>query len=269
MKFTLLEIVQDILNDIDGDEVDSISDTSEATQVANIVSSTYWHLVSQNDLPEHKTLFNLDETSSTTPTVMTLPDEVIRVDWISYDMKINPGAFSGGVFDGNVLDTYEGSSYQGILYKSPEEFFDLTGNRAWDGSSILSFTFTGAVDTHEIKYRTDTNPTFYTVLEDYYYIFDSLDTDISTSYLESALSLCYGVKKPTFTLSDGFTPDLDATEFNWLMEEAKSAASLKLRQVQDPKAEQRARRGWVRQMGRKANTDSKSFFDSLPNYGRK
>lgn len=269
MKFTLLEIVQDILNDISGDEVDSIADTTEATQIANIVRSTYFHLISQVSLPEHKTLFSLDETSSTTPTIMTLPDDVIRVDWITYDMKYDPGAFSSGVFDGNVLDTYEGSHYKTIQYLDPGDFFYMTGNRVWDGTTVLSYTFTGSVDTHEVKYKTDANPRFYTILEDLYYVFDALDTDISTSYLESALSLCYGLKKPTFTLSDGFTPDLDATEFNWLMEEAKSAASIKLRQVEDPVASRRARRGWIRSLTNKKNAKEESFFNSLPNYGRK
>ena len=41
MKFTLLEMVQEILSDMDSDEVDSIEDTVEAEQVATIVRSTY------------------------------------------------------------------------------------------------------------------------------------------------------------------------------------------------------------------------------------
>jgi hypothetical protein len=270
MKFTLLEIVQDILNDISGDEVDSISDTTEATQIANIVRSTYYHLVSQVNLPEHKTLFKLDETTSTTPTTMTLPDDVLRVDWISYDLKNDPGAFSGGTFSGSGFDTYEVSMYGSIQYMPPNEFFKMIGERKWDGTEILSYTFTGAVDTHEVKYKTNVNPSFYTVLEDYYFIFDALDTDISPDYLESALSLCYGLKKPTFELSDGFTPDLDATEFNWFMEEAKSAASIKLRQVDDPVASKRAKRGWIRsQKSKNVLSNIPTYTSNFPNYGRR
>jgi hypothetical protein len=40
MKKTLLEIVQDILNDLDSDAVTAIGDTIEATQVANISLNT-------------------------------------------------------------------------------------------------------------------------------------------------------------------------------------------------------------------------------------
>jgi hypothetical protein len=42
-KMTLLEIVQDVLNDMDSDEVNSISDTVEATQIANICRSVYYY----------------------------------------------------------------------------------------------------------------------------------------------------------------------------------------------------------------------------------
>ncbi len=41
MKYTLLEIVQEILSDMDSDEVNSIDDTTESEQVATIVKSTY------------------------------------------------------------------------------------------------------------------------------------------------------------------------------------------------------------------------------------
>lgn len=40
-KRTLLDIVQEILNDMDSDEVTSINDTIESLQVANIVRSCY------------------------------------------------------------------------------------------------------------------------------------------------------------------------------------------------------------------------------------
>jgi hypothetical protein len=270
MKFTLLEIVQDILNDLDGDEVDSYTDTSEATQIANIVRSSYFHLVSQRDLPEHKTFFKLEETSASTPTLMNVPSDVLKTYWINYDVKNNPGAFSGGVFSGSAFDVEEASSFGLLPYQDPEEFFYTMGRMTWDGTATDDYSFTTATgDIFAVKYRTDVNPTKYTILEDYYVLFDNINTDISVSYLESDLTWCYGLKEPVFTMSDGYTPDLDATEFNLLMEEAKSACSIKLRQVQDPKAEQRARRGWIRSQKQAHNQPHKKFFRSLPDYGRK
>ena len=44
-KLTVLEIVQNILSDLNSEEVNSISDTIEADQVAEIVKTTYLDLV--------------------------------------------------------------------------------------------------------------------------------------------------------------------------------------------------------------------------------
>ena len=61
---TLLRLVQDILSSLDSDEVNSISDTPESLQVANIVRTTYEDLVSLLDLPEHFSFFELTTAGS-------------------------------------------------------------------------------------------------------------------------------------------------------------------------------------------------------------
>lgn len=256
MKFTLLEIVQDILNDISGDEVSSISDTSEATQIANIVRSTYFHMVSQKDLSEHKDMFNLDESADTSyPVQMSIPSHVLKVYWVKYDKK------TSGTDD----------EYTTIEYLPWTEFVNRQNLLDSDLSTVSSMTITTTdSDTWEIKYSTDRHPSYWSSPDDQYIYFDSYNSSVDTDlYLYTEKTQCYGLIKPTFTLSDGFTPDLDATEFNWLIEEAKSASSIKLRQVEDPVASRRARRGWIRQMQNSKNAQKQSFFDTLPNYGRK
>jgi hypothetical protein len=52
MKKTLLEIVQDILSDMDSEEVNSISDSNEARQVARIVQTTFYNLIATREIPE-------------------------------------------------------------------------------------------------------------------------------------------------------------------------------------------------------------------------
>ena len=53
MKYTLLEMTQDILSNMSSDEVNSISDTPESLQVATIIKQKYYDIVSRGDLPEH------------------------------------------------------------------------------------------------------------------------------------------------------------------------------------------------------------------------
>lgn len=50
MKQTLLEMVQRILESIDGQMIESIEDTREAVQVANCVKETYYHYCTQEIL---------------------------------------------------------------------------------------------------------------------------------------------------------------------------------------------------------------------------
>lgn len=257
MKFTLLEIVQDVLNDISGDEVDSISDTTEATQIANIVRSTYYHIVSQKDLPEHKDMFNLTESADTAaPVKMSLPDHVLRVYWIKYDKYLS-GATN--------------SDWDTVKYLDWDQFISLQNMLNEDDSNVTSMTVTTTdSDTWELKYMTDRHPEYWSSPDDNNIYFSSYNSAVDTDlYMYQEKTQCYGLVKPTFTLSDGFTPDLDATEFNWLIEESKSAASIKLRQVEDPIASRRARRGWIRQMRDSKNAKKTSFFNELPYYGRK
>ena len=45
MKTTLLQLVQSILSDMDSEEVNGISDTIEAKQIASVIEDTYYNLL--------------------------------------------------------------------------------------------------------------------------------------------------------------------------------------------------------------------------------
>lgn len=258
MKFTLLEITQDILNDMSGDEVSSIEDTSESLQIANIVRSTYWHLVSQKNLPEHKGMFNLVESaSSSDPVHMTVPSHALSLDWVKYNWDTDA--------DNSLWELCEYREWPEFLY------FQDQLNEAETSVTSISVT-TANSDTWELKYQNDRMPQYWSTPDDYNIYFSSIDLSVDTDlYLYTEKTQCYGLIKPTFTLTDGFTPDLDATEFNWLIEEAKSACSVKLRQVDDPIASKRARRGWVRSQRQSENVPAgkTNYTYNFPNFGRR
>ena len=79
-QYTLLQIVQRILNDMDSEEVNSIDDTSEALQVASVVEDTFYAIISNRLIPEHKEMTKLTSTSSSsTPTHFTYPDNATNI----------------------------------------------------------------------------------------------------------------------------------------------------------------------------------------------
>src|SRR5271163_2217061 len=108
MKLTLLDMVQNILSELDGDQVNSIGDTTESLQVAECVRTAYINMLGRYELPEHVQPINLNASdNSNQPTLMTKPKGVTRIEWIRY-FDTNPldgastqtsqfGAYSHGV----------------------------------------------------------------------------------------------------------------------------------------------------------------------------
>ena len=66
MKKTLLEIVQNILNEMDSDEINSIDETVEASQVAQIVRSCYDEIISRDNWPHLKKMVQLEASDDIT-----------------------------------------------------------------------------------------------------------------------------------------------------------------------------------------------------------
>ena len=86
-QMTLLAVVQDILNDIDGDEVNSINDTIEAQQIAQVVKTTYFNIMENGrDWPHLEKMFQLEAGTVAKPVYMKLPDDIQEVKWIKYNL---------------------------------------------------------------------------------------------------------------------------------------------------------------------------------------
>jgi hypothetical protein len=82
---TLLSMVQNILSSMSSDEVNSIGDTVESMQVAQIIQNKYYDIVARGDLTLDNVLFQLNPSdNSSMPVLMTLPAGVSRMDWIKY-----------------------------------------------------------------------------------------------------------------------------------------------------------------------------------------
>jgi hypothetical protein len=105
MKMTLLDMTQSILSSMGSDQVNSISDTVESTQVAECLRTTYYNMLGRYDLPEHNQFIQLVQSAATTPTLMTMPAGISRIEWVLY-FDTNPsdsqqvdqfGSFAHGV----------------------------------------------------------------------------------------------------------------------------------------------------------------------------
>lgn len=235
-KLTLIEMVQNILNDMDSDSVNSISDTTESAQVADIVRTAYFKLVSvRDDWPFLRTLSNLVGLGDTdNPTLMELPEGANKVYWIKYNKK-------------------------NVTYISPKDFKDMVDGR--------EPTDDGVVDAD--GYITNRDPLYWTTYDDTVVYFDSYNSDEDTT-LQSSKAEFYGIVAPSWTHEDDFTPTLPEKMFPTLLADAKSTAFLVLKQQANDKEETYAVKGRIRAQNSayRADKAEPTYNDSI-NYGRR
>lgn len=257
-KQTLLEMTQEILSSMDSDEINNVTDTTEAQQVAMIIRRVYYDMVARSDMKEHHDLFQLEASGDNAkPVLMTRPTTVDKLIWIKYDKK---------------LESSDPSDFEFIKYMEPTEFLYMQHQLNTDDTYVDTMTYSGDSDTHVIPYRNDKAPDYWTSVDDSNIFFDSYDSSLDTT-LQKSKTMCYGLVDATFNLSsNSFTPELDAQQFPLLVNEAKALAWAELKQAQHVKAEREAMKQRTRMnQNKRALPGKESYGDfyNLPNYGRK
>lgn len=258
MKRTLLELTQDILASMDGEEVTDIADTSESASVANIVRQNFYEIASNFKLPEHHTFFALTETSSSTPTMMTKPSDVMSISWIKYNY---------------ILTGHTDPEFNEVAFMPKNDFFRMLDGFNTDYDTIDSYDATISGGTFPIKYINDKMPQYYTSYDDNTLVFDSFDVGEDT-FLRANKTWCWGLKEASWSHTSSHTPALDHKLSNLLFQRAKSQCFMELKQVEQPSAERKARRAELTLNKEKhdINADNVWYYHNpaqLPNYGRK
>jgi len=247
-KLTLLDIVQSILSDMDGDEVSSIADTIEATQVSQIVKDTYFELMNNRHWPHLDKLIQLESgTATTAPTHMSTSDSWNELAWVKYNVRKS-------------TDTRD--IYQDILYLTPKEFTDMTNQRKSSNADVVTITHSGSL---KLFILNDIAPSYWTTFDDEVLVFDAFDSSVETN-LQKSKTQCWGNVEPVWSMTDTAIPDLPTKAFAYLLSEAKSTASSSLRQAGNAKEEQKSRRQRVFLARDKRRLGGGMQF---PNYGRK
>lgn len=236
IKKTLLEMVQNILSAMDSDEVNSIGDTVEALQVAEVLKETYEEITVGTDIPGLEGLLSFDGIQDLDrPNVLKLSADTEKIDWLRYNSEP-------------------------VEYMTPEAFVRRMHsiNRSDMDNTLL-------VD--RILIRTDAQPKFYTSFNDLELFFESYDKSVDTTLHESKTQ-AWGKKFASFRMEDSFIPLLPAPMFPRLLAEAKATCFVNFKQTANSKEEQKARRQLIRGQNDRYRAGSKSNFERLPNYGR-
>lgn len=254
MKRTLLELVQSILSSLDGEEVNTISDTVESQQIVEFIKSSYNEIVASANLPQQYSPFQLDSsTNPNQPVVMTIPANINDVRWIKY----------------NKTTELDNRGFQDVEFQPLEDFLRIMYSKVGlDNVDSLSLSL--STGNFKFYFYNNKMPDCYTVLQDNILVFDSYDSSVETT-LQSVNTSCFGEVSPVFIERDDFVLNLTPNEFALLENEAKSQAFVEQKQTTNPKAEKRARQGWIRTQREKINIPYQlnSKLSTTANFGRK
>ena len=259
MKRTLLELTQDILTSLDGDEVTAIADTTESASVAAIIRQCFYELAANWKLPEHFALFELTETSTSSPTIMTKPTDVITIDWIKYDNKLT-------------ADTP--TDYREVKFVDRKWLLEAgLALDTTDTNNIATFNYTIGSDIFPFPHYKTQWPRFYSTYNDGTIFFDGYYSAEDT-FLRKTKTMCYGLKESSWSHTDSAVPSLDHKLSNLLFQTAKAQCFQELKQVENPQAEKKSRRALLTLTKEKNdinNGNKGAYWDTekLPNYGRR
>lgn len=250
-KMTLLEMVQNIASAMDTDEINSITDTVESLQIAEVIKETFYEQFNNIFIPEHQKLFQLESVSDVTrPNYLRIPDDIAKISWVKY-------------YDYGLL-TYRPH----MDYLPPEEFFE----RMLQYYSAPADWLTAVTDTSGIVYNVpnNTSPGTYTILDDEFLVFDGYDL-VNETTMQGVRSVAYGTASFEFAMEDDFVPPLDANLFPLLLAEAKSTCFINLKQISSSKEEQRARRQRIRMQNDqfRSKTAQSEYWSRGPNFARR
>lgn len=199
-------------------------------------------------------MFQLDASiDPTQPVLMYRPDRITKMEWIKY-------------FDASAPP--DSTQYKYVTILPVRQFIDMVNNFNTQETDVDDFTLTLKGKSFNFLYKNNKQPQYCTVLQNYYVIFDGFDSTLDST-LQSSKTMCWGEISPAWSNTDDFIPDLDDQQFPLLLNEAKSLAFFELKQTAHPKAEQESKRQWSALQKDKSLTDKPTYFDQLPNFGRR
>jgi hypothetical protein len=276
MKMTLLSMTQSILSGLSSDEVNSISDTTESLQVAEIIKQVYMNISARAGIIEQNQLFQLDPSlDSTKPVIMYKPEHINKIEWIKYyDTHIPATSGSNFEHDLNVDITAQGGSsaavpqWKYVTILPIQQFLDYVNNYNVNDTTVDAYVFQTTSGTFNLLYKNNVSPRFCTILQNYYVLFDSYDNTVDST-LQTNKTQCLGQGTVEWSMTDSFVPNLDENQFPLLLNEAKALAFLELKQMSHPKAEQEAKRQWGTIQRTKSLANSPTSFQQLPDFGRR
>lgn len=249
-KRTILQLVQQLGEAIGSDEIDTLNETIEASEIATILEQTVTEIISRKRwefLKDRVRQLDARAGGSTQLNTLVIPDDVTRINCVRYRDTNNTNV----------------TTFLDVTYMQPCEFIQFVQAR---DSADTNITAIANDDGVLINVLTDNTPTRWTSFDEENITFDAYDASVGTGNLIADSVIIADIvpvidyTDPTATLK---VPErMESLIFN----EALSYSNYRLRQTRDPKADLVAARQHrsLREQEHKTNKDEKVL-----NHGRR
>lgn len=225
---------------MDSDEVDTISDTAEATQIAELLSDVYAELLNRQEWEFLKGAVTLTAAGDVDkPTKFTVPAGLRHLHKVWYN-----------------IDETGGLNRRELLFIEPEEFLNRASGSAAAGKLLVT-------EGNQLQFyvRTDRMPSYYTTFDDHTIYLDAYDVAIETSLVSSKIS-AHGVATPAFAVEDNFVPTLPENMVPLLQATLNATAHLYFKQQASAPDEARVRRQLAQARARNSIVASRNTYYS-------
>jgi hypothetical protein len=185
-KKTLLRVVQDYLTYVDGFQVDSIFDSEESQQAAQIAEHVFYTVVDKNRDQMHSTVVrSLDaSTDGDLPCVMLIPSEIRRI----HDSEIWYNTHKTG-----------GVQWSRVQFIDPKEFLVYVSGMNTDQENTEVMLVNGV----PFVVMNNRAPLYCTTFDDHTLVFDAYDSELDSTLQESKTKIV-AVQAPVFLQEDDF-----------------------------------------------------------------
>lgn len=209
---TLLQMVQKILSSMDSDDVTSVTETEEASQVVDIIEDTFNDLIVELNPPSINQTIQLTGLSDANePTTFTIPARVIEIGKIKYE----------------ITDTGDADrSFRDLDYLEPQDFIDKLLIRSSGDANVIEKL---SPNNTPLFFFNDQYPRWWTSFDDDRITCDAFKTTEDTT-LQGSKTTVLCVRTPVFSTSGSSTPEMPEKAFPLFLAECKRACHVYLKQ---------------------------------------
>lgn len=218
---TVLEYVQNALSVMDSDNVDSINDTAEASQIANQLKEVYDEIMNRQDWPFLSRAITLNAAVDTdNPTQFAIPENIKLIDELSYNVSEDSGYIR-----------------KDLRWCEPREFLQQLADGEDDSTKQL-ITYGAKL---QFYVRNDHWPTFWTTFDDINVVMDAFNNSFDSTLMTTKLH-GWGIVIPSLTITDTTVPAIPLHMEPLLQAELNRECFLYFKQTESVPDERKARR---------------------------